>query len=174
VRGAPTANARELCRWTAEVIDTGKAPLEVSSLVLCVAVEGIVGLLQGKESTDAAFLADIKRALEVASSAEFPASLKPRIIGAIQSMKQLRARDYLEKLVEKGAISAEYVEAWKGLRNASAHADASDGDWIVPTVRKSSVVLALYYQLVFMLIGYRGLYTDYSQIGWPERSFGPG
>jgi hypothetical protein len=34
-------------------------------------------------------------------------------------------------------------------------------------VRRSSVVLALYYRLVFMLIGYRGPYTDYSQIGWP-------
>jgi hypothetical protein len=174
VRAAPSAKARELCRWTAEVIDTGRAPLEVSSLVLCVAVEGIVGLLQGKESTDTALLADIKRAHDVASSAEFPAGLKPRIIGAILAMKQLRARDYLEQLVDKGAISTVHVEAWKSLRNASAHADASDGDWIVPTVRKSSVVLALYYQLVFMLIGYRGPYTDYSQIGWPERSFGPG
>lgn len=170
VRGAPSGNARELCRWTAEVIDTGRTPLEVSSLVLSVAVEGIVGLLQGKESTDTALLADVTRALEVASSAEFPASLKPRIIGAIRSMKQLRARDYLEKLVEKGAVSAEHVAAWIALRNATAHADASEGDWIVPTIQKSAVVLALYYQLVFMLIGYRGPYTDYSQIGWPERS----
>lgn len=169
VRHAPTAQAKELCRWTAEVIDTGSAPLEVSSLVLSVAVEGIVGLLQGEECKDETFLRDIEVARHLATAAEFPVSLKSRIVGAIDAMKKPRARDFLKDLAQQGAIPAEHVEAWLGLRNASAHAHVPDRDWIEPTVRKSSVVLALYYRLVFMLIEYRGPYTDYSLIGWPEK-----
>lgn len=174
VRTAPGTDAKELCRWALEVIDTGNAPLEVSSLVLSVAVEGIVGLLQGKQSRDELLLADIQKALEVARTTEFPARLKPRIVGAIQSMAKLRARDYLKSLVEQGVIPAEQQEAWNALRNASAHADAAEGEWVVLTMRKSTIVLALYYRLVFMLIGYRGPYTDYSQVGWPERSITAG
>jgi hypothetical protein len=168
VRGAPSADTKELCRWTAEVIGTGSAPLEVSSLVLSVAVEGIVSLLPGNAIKDEALLKEIARAREVATLAEFPASLLPRILGAIDAMKQPRAQDHLKQLVAAGAIPTGHLAAWKGLRNSSAHADASEGDWVAPTVHKSDVVLALYYRLVFMLIGYRGPYTDYSQIGWPE------
>lgn len=169
LQSVPDGTARELCRWTAEVIDTGRAPLEVSSLVLSVAVEGIVGLLQGKETVDERVLADIEQAVKVASQAGFPESLRPRIVGAIRSMKQLRARDYLERLVARGELPEEQLNAWKALRNSSAHADASEGDWVAPTVRRTSIVLAMFYRLVFMLIQYRGPYTDYSEIGWPER-----
>ena len=141
--------------------------LEMSSLVLSVAVEGIVGLLQGKGLADKDLVRDVETALEVATGAEFPASLKQRILGSIGAMKQLRAQDYLKPLVKAGVIPIGHVDAWQRLRHSSAHADAYEGDWIGPTVRRSSVVLALYYRLVFMLIGYRGPYTDYSQIGWP-------
>ena len=107
-------------RWSAEVVDSGGTALEVSSLVLCVAVEGIVGLLQGKESSDESLLKDVNDALNVAAGADFPASLKPRILGAIQSMKRLRAGDYLKDLARQGIIPEDYVDAWNGLRNWSA------------------------------------------------------
>jgi hypothetical protein len=85
-------------------------------------------------------------------------------------MKNPRARDYLEGLVQDGVIPKAYLDAWKALRNSAAHADAADGAWIEPVLRKSGIVLALYYRLVFLLIGYQGPYTDYGEIGWPERN----
>jgi hypothetical protein len=170
LRNAPSVKAKELCRWSAEVVDSGGAALEVSSLVLSVAVEGVVGLLQGKESRDESLLKDVADALSVAAVADFPARLKPRIIGAIESMKRLRAGDYLKELARQEIIPAHYVDAWNGLRNWSTHADAADGEWVAPILRKADIVLALYYRLVFLLIEFRGPYTDYSQVGWPERN----
>jgi hypothetical protein len=133
-------------------------------------VEGITGLLQGPQSRDESLVDDIQKAVEVTRHADFPAGLKPRIVGAIQSMAKPRARDHLEALVKQGALPAEHLDAWKALRHASAHAAAPEGDWVLPTIEKSAIVLALYYRLVFLLIGYQGPYTDYSERGWPERT----
>lgn len=170
LRTADRPKAKELCRWTAEVVDSGAAPIEVSSLVLSVAVEGIIGLMQGKESVDDALLKDVNVALRAAEGADFPASLKPRILGAINSMKRPRAADYLKDLTRRGVIPGGYVDAWNSLRNWSTHADAAVEDWVEPILSKSWIVLALYYRLVLILIGYRGTYTDYGQSGWPERT----
>lgn len=161
----------QLSRWSSEVVDSGVAALEVTSLVRSVAVEGIVRLLQLEDSQDTGLAEEIDAALEVAVAAPFQENLKPRIVAAIKSMARPRASDHLKKLARTAVVQQSHVDAWTSLRNWSTHAEATDGEWIAGISRKSDVVLALYYRLVFHLIGYRGAYTDYGELGWPERSF---
>jgi hypothetical protein len=49
-----------------------------------------------------------------------------------------------------------------------AHAGNVDLSKLEQKISDLNRATALFYRLVFKLIGYRGPYTDYGQVGWPE------
>jgi hypothetical protein len=79
----------------------------------------------------------------------------------------------MKALAEQGAITAEAAEAWKPLRNASAHQYQRHS--LNPEQFSDLVNTAqtLFYQLIFCAIGYRGFYRDYSMVDWPLRQYPP-
>ena len=68
-----------------------------------------------------------------------------------------------------------HIEAWKQLRNRSVHPAKKDIDvasydfqTMIDNLNRVTVLL---YHIVFHAIGYRGPYTDYSTINYPQQEY---
>lgn len=162
--------ADELTRWVAEVIEAGNVTVEIRSLVVAVAVEGIVRLLQASEPDDhlSAGLDAVLKLIREAPSLD--KGLVKRLEGTIAAMRRPRAVDYLRQLAEANELPSEYVQAWSAMRNSTAHAANMDLGSVDRAIGDLHRATALFYRLVFRLIDYRGPYTDYGKPGWPTGS----
>jgi hypothetical protein len=93
--------------------------------------------------------------------------LKNRIIGLLESIVgQIRAKDILIELCNNDIICREEYKAWSKLRNATTHGDNMNKS-IQEFYDLCSYNLLLFYKLVFFIINYNGLFTDYSEYGHP-------
>ena len=98
--------------------------------------------------------------------------LKARLAGAVEQMKNVRARDQLVALEKKGVVSADTVKAWTILRNTTAHASVHlDPRDVQEFWTRCNTVYTLLNRLVFKAIDYSGKYRDYSVVGWPTADF---
>ena len=83
------------------------------------------------------------------------------------------ASDKLAHLVRLGAIEERELDNWKKLRHPFAHGleihKRKMGDQTV--LDRSLAGICLVYKLTFLRIGYAGPYTDYSVVGWPNRTY---
>ena len=88
-------------------------------------------------------------------------------------MKNPTVKGALEEIAQRGTFPREWVNVWSKLRNRSAHADKINPDKIKSQklIDQMYCCFALYYRILFLIIGYKGKYTDYSQVGWPEKDF---
>ena len=76
------------------------------------------------------------------------------------------------ELADAGLVSRGLVETWKRLRDSAAHAEVIELDKLQEEIDSIMAVATLFNQLVFILIGYQGKYTDYSERGFPVADFG--
>lgn len=149
------------------------APLETMALVLSVATEGLVksefGNLQ-RDDLDA-LEASIKRAEAlVTESSDLSDGFKARLRGAIGAFRQVRAGDVLKALEANGSLPPKSTDAWSRLRNSAAHPIRSSGAVEIDRLYMQCLgVLMVAYRLVFLSVGYRGPYVDYSTRGWPKK-----
>jgi len=105
------------------------------------------------------------------SDPEAYAALYDRVGGMIGTLHSTRPKDTLHRLASAGAVKAELAAAWGKLRNATAHANIKATGTLQELVTLCDQVVVLLYQLVFKAIGYEGIYTDYSQRGYPEKRY---
>jgi hypothetical protein len=57
------------------------------------------------------------------------------------------------------------------MRNSAVHAAGLDPAEIGLVYKQYQTALTLLYELVMLLIAYKGPYTDYSVAGWPQREW---
>lgn len=70
-------------------------------------------------------------------------------------------------------MSKEQLKAWQKLRNKSAYSYQThdlSGDEFIKLIFQVNV---LFYHLIFYAIGYEGLYTDVSELGFPIKQYQP-
>lgn len=95
--------------------------------------------------------------------------IKRRLKGMIWNIfGQERSDNILLDLVEKSKIDRNFYDIWKTLRNSVNHGEDPSQDLNVYH-NYCSTNLVLYYKLIFLLIDYKGSYSDYSTIGYPLR-----
>ncbi|CAN5905935.1 hypothetical protein BH23GEM7_BH23GEM7_01620 [soil metagenome] len=146
--------------------------VDSEALTLTVAIESILGSEfpdVGKPS--ASDLVRIDEALAYWNARTGDPELKERIKGSIGQYKQSRAGDKLRVLAQEGAITAGTAKSWQKLRNANTHAYQRHSLEPDEFRRLLDQARMLFFQLIFATIGYRGLYRDYSKIGWPLRQY---
>jgi len=148
------------------------APLESRLLGMSVALEGVTTVgFPSIVSADDLSDEQINSGLKLVSESALDESLKKRLAGALRAMKFPRAKDKLRAFVGAGLIRKELMDAWSRMRNSAVHAHGLDQAEIDTIHRNYLSVLALLNELVLLLIGYRGVYTDYSVLGWPQREW---
>jgi hypothetical protein len=163
-------------RYWHRILRARESDIENSSLVLSVAVEGLVKkTLLSERDVDPEFFKQAEEAKPILKKA----GLGPRALGCVLSSlgnaKHPRVQDVLRRLVTEGIASEAHLKAWKGLRHAAAHGSVLEDDdkALQEHLDRFHVCLDLYYRLIFLLIGYEGRHTDYGMRGWPTRAFQP-
>lgn len=163
-------------RYWHRILRARESDIENSSLVLSVAVEGLIKktLLSDKD-VDLEFVKQAKEAIPILNKAGLGARALSCVLSSLGNAKHPRVQDALRRLVTEGVALETHLEAWKGLRHAAAHGSLLEDDEIAlqEHLDRFHVCLDLYYRLVFLLIGYEGRHTDYGTKGWPTREFWP-
>jgi len=171
LRDAPSNLAH---RYWHRILRARESDIENSSLVLSVAVEGLImKTLVSRVNVDEDF---VKQAIDAKPLVE-KAGLGPRALNCVlkrlDSAAKPRVQDALRQLASGGVISDEHLKAWEKLRHAGAHGGVLEDDdrALQKHLDRFHVCLDLYYRLVFLLIGYTGKHTDYQSRGWPTGHF---
>jgi hypothetical protein len=153
-------------------IQAGSWPLADEIRTLSSLVEGLIKeQFRNMKVTPTLSKADLKSAREAIASLNLDAKVIERLDGILGNARQTRAIDRLYRLVEDKLICEDLVTAWRDLRNPSAHGDLLDPTKIDEYVHQVACTQVLFYQLVFLVIGYTGPYTDYCRPGDPLSEF---
>lgn len=146
--------------------------IDAHALTLAVAIESIVssefthlGQLT-KSEKDA-----IQKALEYIESWDDDTGIKVRIIKSVESFSNPNVGDKMKALMKAGAITKKQWDAWKNLRNKSAHSYQAHNSKNSKFVKSIFQINVLFYHLIFYAIGYEGPYMDVSEIGFPIKQY---
>src|SRR5690606_29498526 len=107
------------------ILQSESYPIQVNAVRLSIAIEQIVmKYFKNSGMPDDQFLSELDVMINIINQANVNAILNKRLIGSAGQMKASRAVDILIKLSEQGEVTADYIAAWKKLRNAYVH-----GNW---------------------------------------------
>ena len=140
------------------VLLASRSSLDMTGLVVCTAVEGLLKL---NEFSDIPF------------PVSEDASERQRSCGSMKTSRpKVSPINKLRTLQQHGLVSKGSIEAWKYLRDRTAHGEMStDERREQEFARASFSVYALLNRLVFLVIQYHGQHTDFSKSGWPNEPF---
>lgn len=113
----------------------------------------------------------IAAAMKLVCDSELDGPFKQRLKGSLAAMNTPRAKDKLRALVDVGLIRKELMDCWASIRNLTVHASDIDPAEISELYSRYQSALTLFNELVILIIGYTGQYTDYSALGCPRRNF---
>lgn len=99
---------------------------------------------------------------------KFRDPIKTRL-GELKKTRQESIGSMLNRLSACGIIKKRDTKAWKRLRNKLAHGERFD--ITQRTITDANKVWNLLNHIVFSLTNYKGSYTDYGQIGYPEKTY---
>jgi len=159
-------------RWIHAVIESGCSSLDTESLILSVAIEGLL-----REEFDNLYYrnAELQKQIEdVRCGMEklvLEPSFKNRVFGFFGNMLKPRAKDFLHILKNKNLLDPRLLDEYDKLRNSTAHGELADSSKFQVHLDRCAAVLVLFYHIIFLTIGYSGPYTDYSTRGFPEKEF---
>lgn len=153
--------------------------LEAHAIGLCVAVEGLIGLVpptsdRGEEKRVAAVIDLMTRFLERLCVS---AALRERVKGVLSILRNVRHVDRLQPLMQSGHLDAECYNAWRDLRNKWVHpkpqklAGFEDDSVVQELLDSIHRVYVCMYQITFARIGYEGKFTDYASRGFKTRHY---
>lgn len=163
-------------RYWHRILRARESDIENSSLVLSVAIEGLIkNTLLSERDVDPEFVKQAEEAKPILQKAGLGSRALNCVLSSLGNAKHPRVQDTLRRLTNNGIASSTHLDAWKGLRNAAAHGSVLEDDEIAlqEHLDRFHVCLDLYYRLVFLSIGYDGKHTDYGTIGWPTQTFRP-
>jgi len=172
LRESPNA-ASELGETVRAIIAGGRSSIDVEALVLSVTIESLLvgrfcGLVSGQTPSNTE-IASTLALLDAAGG--LTDSMRARLKGFVGAMGTLRAKDVLVRFRERGLIRPKLIELYTKLRNEAAHGEGTNAAELQPFLDRCAAALTLFYQLVFLLVGYTGKYSDYSLRGWPTPTF---
>jgi len=145
---------------------------------LCIAVEGLSALLPSKKDDGTiARLKDMtKDIISFVGKMDCYSMLAKRLKGTLDGMANEPPPDRMYLLIPTGHLDAKHVEAWKKLRNKYVHPkkiglkelNEKKLQELIDTIHKVTVLM---YHIVFYIIDYNGHFTDYSALGFPEKTY---
>jgi AcrR family transcriptional regulator len=170
--GGACAPATRIIR---SIIALDGAWLEAVALQICTAAEGLLNEPQFKMlgAPGEAVVGEIDALRDHLESAPVrDTALVTRARALLAPMKSSSAKDRLHQLASQQVISEAEIAAWNSLRHRAAHGTLRiDDAKLQPSLDSVYAVCAVIYKLTFLLIGYRGKYTNYGVRGWPTHNF---
>lgn len=166
-----------LYRFWWRILRAHQGDIENSSLVLSVAIEGVLkALFPPSPDANAEFRRLVDAAKPAIGSLEVDERVRSSLLASLNHAIAAKPRDAMMRLEEQGVLEDTHIDAWKALRNAGAHGALleDDDDRFQRHIDRFFCCLDMFYHLVFTVIGYRGGFIDYSARDWPPSTFPPG
>lgn len=138
-------------------------------LLLCVAVEGLLGESQFRDVglAQKQLLEDLLKLETVVRATPVSEATSRRVLGSLNGMRSGNATDRFHALIEAGVLEEDDRKTWKKYRNAVAHGSFEvDPDEVQKNLDAAYRLTGIIYKLVFMRIGYIGVHTNFSIRGW--------
>lgn len=166
--------------WISRFIEVSQQSLEAKILTISVAIESIVEKyfrhleLEGSANNENPDLSsNVTDLREWMASTELEESFCNRLNSFLSSLEKnnIRTIDRLYELVDIGLLQKKRVKAWKAARNSAAHGYVIERHKITEHLRRYNEITVLFFQLVFIVIEYKGSFSDYAKPGWPLCSF---
>lgn len=153
------------------IIQAEKLPIETRFQTICICVESIL-----KSEFDLKIDADSKLIENRSNIIKFivenvDEKYKDRLQGLLGQLSNVRSVDKLYKLATDRLIEERLIKDWEDLRHPTIHGERIQSDRLQEYLDKYYSTLTLFYQLIFLKIGYTGRFTDYSSPNWPLRDF---
>ena len=152
-----------------------QADIENASLSVGVAIEGLLSsYFRELGLPDDEITKQAHAAIEELNGVELGKRIKKRILDNINGLlNKSSPKSALYNLAQNGVFNKSIADQWVKLRNKSVHPDKLNKD---PRAFQKYIDLtysciALFYILIFLIIKYDGKYLDYSENGWPEKTF---
>lgn len=161
-----------LSSFIVSLIQSSQESIEEFGLALSVSVEGVLNSeFQNLVPTQAITEKDKKEVRVWLESAKISTNMIQRLNNFIEKVDEVRPVDKLYYMSKQGLISEDLIKAWKNLRNPAAHPNRKKSLQIDKYKNLIDKTLTLFHQLLFLQIGYTGMYTDYSAEGWIKKKF---
>lgn len=155
------------------ILNGSDASISAEALTLGVEIEGLAKNQLSNYHPKPPSQESLALASEKIESLEIDVEIKKRIAGFIGSMTGIKGQNILRRMAEEKIITDEQFANWKKLRNPAAHCDPFDSSKFQIYIDACHANTVLFYHLVFHLIGYQGIYTNYARHGFPEAVYNP-
>ncbi|PDV97046.1 hypothetical protein A9Q02_19585 [Candidatus Chloroploca asiatica] len=160
-----SAQVRAICHASLGAVET-------EALVICTAIESLVPLMaQGTFQLSEDDALWVKQAQAYFDNWGGSEELTGRVKGLLANLHQPSTAMRLRKLIDDHVITRQSLQAWNRLRPRLAHGVTKRSGSLQDLLDDTQTVLTLFYRLVFFMIGYRGVYTDYTTRDWPLIQF---
>jgi hypothetical protein len=184
-----TSYLQFVCQWTdgtfhpctrhlIPVYNTNNGSIEARALALSVNVEGLTRVLfpdsESKSNETKALVGRLRQHCVSWKEFDDPQTKNAwlnRVSGLLGQLLSPTPRDILRRLSAANAIEERLIGAWTKLRPKAAHANIWGSSDTQELVDLCASVRVLIHQLVFLVIGYEGVFTDYSCRGYPLKYF---
>ena len=162
----------KLSSYYHSIIKSSQASIEAQGLTVGVTIEGVLSCeFSNIGVPDKSVLKEVDKALRLIKQGQFSLTFRNRLTGNIGSMKTARAKDRLVALNNLKVINRQLITAWGKLRNKSAHPESENSISLQKYINLCYTCQTLFNQLVFLAIGYKGKYVDFSSNGWSTKKF---
>ena len=153
------------------IIQAEKLPIETRFQTICICVESIlkseINLEIEVDSKLKEYQAIIANFVDETIDEEY----RNRIQGLLGQLLNTRPVDILYKLADNKLLDEKLIKDWEDLRHPLIHGERIQPEKLQEYLNKYYSTITLFYQLIFLKIGYTGRYTDYSVPNWPAREF---
>ena len=144
--------------------------VENRALITATSVEGVLKKYFKQEGMpDGDYLSQVKDALPKINSLDIGQRVKARMLSSLGQSQSPTPKNMLYALQRKNLITDEIIKSYLSLRNQVSHPTAKEYgvDEFQSLLDKTYSCLYLFYELLFIHIGYKGDKIDYSKRGWP-------
>jgi len=151
-----------------------QADIENISLTLTVSIEGLSKKYFSKYGApDKEILAQATDAREIINDSGLEEKIKLRLLANLNNLNSPSPKSILYGMSKDGLIHKKFAEVWVKLRNKSAHATEIEPDQktFQKHLDRINICLTLFYNLLFLILNYKGSYINYSEKGWPDKDF---
>lgn len=158
------------------ILRSYQSDIENSSLVLSVAIEGVLkALFLSEHDADVEFCGLVNAAKSAIKRLDVNQRVRSSILSSLDYATSPKPQDAMWRLAEQGLLTGAHIEAWGKLRHKGAHGAMLEDDLgkLQKHLDRYHCCLDMFYRLVFTVIGYRGGFIDYSTRDWPPSTFPP-
>jgi hypothetical protein len=160
----------ELGRAAWRAAEDSEGSIDTSAIGLCTVVEYLcTSFFKGLAPAPQDLLNALDSLKPVVS--KLPETERQRIDGALGQLRGERTQDVLKVLCDHGVVEDHEIQAWKKLRNSTAHARFITRPNLQMSWDQILCVNTLLHKLGFQILSYSGTYRDLGKHNWPQRDF---